>query len=206
MYWAGLKDVVWGLVSLSALTQGSVWNANPLQMGSHTKVPCAQAEDSGLLGPLQSPNWVKLCLVSTVFFTPVSIVLRVEKCLGLSVGDRVPIQNCLSAMAVFTYTYTVKCKIASLLWPPALILYSVSARGHSRQAILYWIPAFPGIQWSVSVPDSSEQYLALPGTLTLHWLPGKARIQYNVACLLRPSAFTVLLTIARHTYTAVSST
>ena len=87
--WAGLKDVVWGLISLSALTQGGVWNANPLQMGTQTTVPCAQAEDSGLLDPLQSPNWVKVCLVSTVFFLPVSIVLRVEKCLGLSIGDRV---------------------------------------------------------------------------------------------------------------------
>ena len=74
--WAGLKDMVWGLVSLSALTKGSVWNANPLQMGTQTTVPCAQAEDSGLLGPLQSPNWVKVCLISTIVFLPVSIVLR----------------------------------------------------------------------------------------------------------------------------------
>ena len=47
-------------------------------MGSQTTVPFAQAEDSGLLGPLQSPNWVKVCLLP-----------RVEKFLGLSVGDRV---------------------------------------------------------------------------------------------------------------------
>ena len=47
--------MVWGLVSLSALTQGSVWNTSPLQMGTQTKVPCAQAEDSGLLGLLHSP-------------------------------------------------------------------------------------------------------------------------------------------------------
>ena len=46
-------------------------------------------EDSGLLGPLQSPNWAKVCLVSTVFFLPVSIDSGVEKCLGLSVGDSV---------------------------------------------------------------------------------------------------------------------
>ena len=52
-------------------------------------MPCAQAEDSGLLGPPQSPNWVKVCLISTVVFLPVSIVPRVEKCLGLSVGDRI---------------------------------------------------------------------------------------------------------------------
>ena len=58
-------------------------------MGTQTTVPCAQAEDCGLLGPLQSPNWAKVCLVSTDFFLPVSIVPRVEKCLGLSVGDRV---------------------------------------------------------------------------------------------------------------------
>ena len=55
IFWAGLKDVVWGLVSLSALTQGRVWNANPLQMGSQTTVPCAQAEDSGLQGPGSNP-------------------------------------------------------------------------------------------------------------------------------------------------------
>ena len=59
------------------LTKGSVWNANPLQMGTQTTVPCAQAEDGGLLGLLQSPNWVELWLVSTVFFLPASIVPRV---------------------------------------------------------------------------------------------------------------------------------
>ena len=32
-------------------------------------MPRAQADDSGLLGPLQSPNWVKVCLVSTVVLT-----------------------------------------------------------------------------------------------------------------------------------------
>ena len=52
-------------------------------------MPCAQAEDSGLLGLLQSPNWVKVCLISTVVFLPVSIVPRVKKCLGLTVGDRI---------------------------------------------------------------------------------------------------------------------
>ena len=46
-------------------------------------------EDSGLLGPLQSPNWVKVCLVSTLIFLLVSIEPGVEKCLSLSVGDRV---------------------------------------------------------------------------------------------------------------------
>ena len=35
-------------------------------MDTQTTVPCAQSEDSDLLGPLQSPNWVKVCLVSTV--------------------------------------------------------------------------------------------------------------------------------------------
>ena len=35
-------------------------------MGTQTTVPCAQAEDSGLLGQLQSPKWVKVCLVSKV--------------------------------------------------------------------------------------------------------------------------------------------
>ena len=49
-----------------------------LQMGTQTTVPGAQVEDSGLLGPLQSPNWVKMCLV---FFIPVSIEPGVEKCL-----------------------------------------------------------------------------------------------------------------------------
>ena len=95
MFWAGLKDVVWGLVSLSALTQRSVWNANPLQMGTQTTVPCAQAEDSGLLGPSQSPSWVKVSLVSVVFVLPVSIEPGVEKCLRLFVGDNV---LCLRSM------------------------------------------------------------------------------------------------------------
>ena len=52
-------------------------------------MPHVQAEDSGLLGPLQSPNWLRVCLISMVFFLPASIELGVEKCLGLSVGDRV---------------------------------------------------------------------------------------------------------------------
>ena len=65
-------------------------------MGTQTTVPIAQAEDSGLLGPLQSPNWAKVCLVSTVFFLPVSIKPGVEKCLGLSVCDRV---RCLGSYA-----------------------------------------------------------------------------------------------------------
>ena len=81
--------MVWGLVSLSALTKGSVWNANTLQMDTQTTVPCAQAEDSGLLGPLQSPNWVKVCLVATVRFLPVSLEREVEKCLGLCMSDMV---------------------------------------------------------------------------------------------------------------------
>ena len=89
--------MVCGLVSLSALTLGSVWNANPLQMGTQTTVPCAQTEDNGLLHPLRSPNWVKVCLVSTVFFLPVSTESGVEECLGLSVGDRVLCLWCLTA-------------------------------------------------------------------------------------------------------------
>ena len=58
-------------------------------MGSQTTMPCAEVEDNGLLGPLQSPNWVKVCLVSAVFVLPVSIETIAEKCIGLSVGDRV---------------------------------------------------------------------------------------------------------------------
>ena len=60
-------------------------------------MPCAQAEDSGLVSPLQSPNWVKVCLISTVVFLPVSIVPRVEKCLGLFVGDRILCLRSLTA-------------------------------------------------------------------------------------------------------------
>ena len=66
-------------------------------MGTQTTMPCAQAEDSGLLGPLQSPNWVKVCLISIIVFLLVSIVPRVEKCLGLSVGDRVLCMRTLTA-------------------------------------------------------------------------------------------------------------
>ena len=57
--------------------------------GHSDTVYCVQVEDSGLLGLLQAPKWVKVCLISTVFFLPVSIVPGVEKCLGLSVGDKV---------------------------------------------------------------------------------------------------------------------
>ena len=72
-------------------TWSEIWSACP---HSHREVSAMPilfiwAEDSGLLGPLQSPNWVKECLVSTVFFFPVSIKIRVEKCLGLSVCDRI---------------------------------------------------------------------------------------------------------------------
>ena len=57
-------------------------------MGTQTTVPYAHGEDNGLLGPLQSPNWIKACLVPAVFFFPVSIEPGVDKCLGPSVGDR----------------------------------------------------------------------------------------------------------------------
>ena len=79
-------------------------------MGTQTTVPCAQAEDSGLLGPLQSPNWVKVCLVSTGFFLPVSIVRRVEKCLGLSVGDRVLCLRSLTADFCMSVYCFVSCQ------------------------------------------------------------------------------------------------
>ena len=52
-------------------------------MGTQTTVPCTQAEDSSLFRPPQSPNWVEVCQVSTVFFFPVSIEWWV--CLGLFV-------------------------------------------------------------------------------------------------------------------------
>ena len=102
--------MVWGLVSLSALTKGSVWNASPLQMGTQTTMLCVQVEDSGLLGPLQSPNWVKVCLISTVVFFPVSIILRVEKCLGLSVGDRILCLRSLAADFCKSVCFPVSCQ------------------------------------------------------------------------------------------------
>ena len=43
--------MVWGLVSLPALTQGRVRNADPFQTGIETTVSCEQAESNGLLGP-----------------------------------------------------------------------------------------------------------------------------------------------------------
>ena len=52
-------------------------------------IPCEQVEDIGLLGPLQSVDWVSECPVSTVVFLPIFIEPRVEKCLGLFVGVRV---------------------------------------------------------------------------------------------------------------------
>ena len=89
--------MIWGLISLSAFTKGSVGNASPLEMGTQITMPCAQAKDSGLLCPLQSPNCVKVCLISTVVFLPVSIVPRVENCLSLSVGDRILCLRSLTA-------------------------------------------------------------------------------------------------------------
>ena len=79
-------------------------------MGTQTTVPCAQAKDSGLLGRLQSPKWVKVCLVSTVFFLPVSIELRVEKCIGLSVGDRVLCLRSLTADFCKSVSCFVSCQ------------------------------------------------------------------------------------------------
>ena len=118
IYWAGPKGMVWGLVSLSALPQRRVWNASPLQMGSQTTVPCAQAEDSGLLGLLQSPNWVKVYLISTVFFLPVSIVPRN---LELSSWDSKARSE----------------PITSGMGPPQAVLISTAAIGtkHTRQKI-----------------------------------------------------------------------
>ena len=102
--------MVWGLVSLSALPQGSVRNDNPLQIGTQTTVPCAQVENSGMLGPLQFPNWAKVCLVSTFFFLPVSIVPRVEKCLGISVGDRVLYLRSMAADFCKSFYCFVSCQ------------------------------------------------------------------------------------------------
>ena len=57
IFCARLNGVVWCLVSLPALKQEEVSEMPILfQMGTRTTVPCAQAEDSGLLGQLQSPN------------------------------------------------------------------------------------------------------------------------------------------------------
>ena len=81
-------------------------------------MPCAQAEDSGLLGPLQSPDWVKVYLVSTVFFLPVSIVPGMEKCPVLCVGDRV---LCLWSLTVLCVGDRVLC-----LW--SLTVLSVGDR------------------------------------------------------------------------------
>ena len=74
---AMLADVSWhifgrtegrglGFGQLVRTHKGKCLKCNPLQMGTQTTMPCVQAEDSGLLVPLQSPNWVKMCLISTV--------------------------------------------------------------------------------------------------------------------------------------------
>ena len=72
-------------------TWSVIWSACPHSHREVSRMPILfiWAGYSGLLGPLQSPNWVKACLVSTVSFLPVSIEPRVEKCLGLSVWDRI---------------------------------------------------------------------------------------------------------------------
>ena len=99
-----------GFGQLVCTHTGSVWNANPLQMGTQTTMPCAQVEDSGLLGPLQSPNWVKMCLISTVVFLPVSIIPRVEECLSLSVGDRILCLRSLTAHFCKSVCFFVSCQ------------------------------------------------------------------------------------------------
>ena len=99
-------------------------------------MPCAQAEDSGLLGPLQSPNWVKVCLISTVVFLPVSIVPRVEKCLGLSVGDRIPCLRSLTADFCKSVCFFVSCQSHMSRHP--LEVYCVSlAREECRPWIIW---------------------------------------------------------------------
>ena len=79
-------------------------------MGTQTTVRCAQAEDSDLLGPLQSPNWVKVRLVHIFVFLLVSIKPRVEKYLGLSVGDRVLCLRSLTAEFCKSVCCFVSCQ------------------------------------------------------------------------------------------------
>ena len=63
------------MVSLSAFTQGRVRNADPLQTGTQTTALCEQEENNGLLGLLQSLNWVKVWLKTIIAFLPVSFEL-----------------------------------------------------------------------------------------------------------------------------------
>ena len=63
--------------------------------------------------PSQSPNWVKVCLVSTVFFLPISIELGVENCLSLSVGDNA---EHLSPCRDFSSCWWISWVLDILLW------------------------------------------------------------------------------------------
>ena len=67
------------LVGLPALKQGRARKADFSQMGIQTTVPGVQAKHNGLLGPPQSPNWVRVCLVATAVFLPVSLELTGDK-------------------------------------------------------------------------------------------------------------------------------
>ena len=89
VFLAELKDVVWGLISCPHSHREESEVPVFFQMGTQTTVPHVQGENGGLLDPLQSLNWVKVCLVSSIGFLPVSFEPWVKKCLSLSVGDRV---------------------------------------------------------------------------------------------------------------------
>ena len=115
-------------------------------MGTQTTVPCAQAEDSGLVSPLQSPNWVKVCLVSTVFFLPVSIVPGMEKCLGLSVCDREPDCRFLQVCLLFRFL-SVPHEQATLVLTFTKVFYSEHKAVSSRLKL--WLNVDRKICWLV---------------------------------------------------------
>ena len=109
-----------------------------LQMGTLTTVPCAHAEDSGLLGSLQSPNWIKVCMVSTVFFLPVSIEPRVEKCPGPSVGDRSLSTN-IRLLTISPPNVTLHHEMSRNVPRLFLQLQGICCRGVKMSILRFWL-------------------------------------------------------------------
>ena len=88
----------WGLVSLSALTQGKVRHGNPFQKGIQICAR-AQAENNGQCGPLLSPDQVKVCLEATSVLLPVTCEPRVKECAFLLVRELIAERGCRALQA-----------------------------------------------------------------------------------------------------------
>ena len=128
-------------------------------MGTQTTMPCAQAEDSGLLGPHQSPNWVKVCLVSTILFLPVTIELGVEKYLVsyLSVWSLTSpsLFTCmLSLLVTFFFSHSEACCMN--------MYYRILVnKNESRKVFLSWLQCRQSCQLFKTVWANQASFLGL---------------------------------------------